>query len=113
MLTLTDRQQPKNEEIPDEDVPVVSHKEQRKAKKREAAGLAALGKKKTKLTDTAAPVQAAAAVKTSQYGVWIGNLNFTTNQNSLRDWLATQLLSAKGDIVRVNLPTGQNGRSKG
>lgn len=98
---------------PEEDVPILSKKEQRKAKKRSEAGLDPIPLADKKVHDTAALAHAPQAVKTSQYGVWIGNLNFTTSANALKNWLASNILSAQGEIVRVNLPAGQNGKNKG
>lgn len=107
---------PSQNEAQDEDeeeAPVLSRKEQRKAKKRSEAGLDPVPLADKKVVDTAALAQAPQAAKTSQFGVWIGNLNFTTSSNAIKSWLANQLLSVQGDIVRVNLPSGQNGKSKG
>lgn len=112
-LTRELAQTSKNEpiEVEDEDKPVLSRKAQRQNKRKgqEAA-----------LDESLAP--ASKATKThnvstqkpsgQQYGIWIGNLNFATDQDHLRDWLATGLLSEQGEISRIHMPAGTTHRNK-
>ncbi|CCX13243.1 hypothetical protein FPQ18DRAFT_327817 [Pyronema domesticum] len=50
----------------------------------------------------------------SKYGIWIGNLAFSTDQDILQDFLADGDRERRDDITRVNMPKDpRTGRNKG
>lgn len=48
----------------------------------------------------------------SNFGIWIGNLQFTTTQDDLRKFLTTQGNFKPEEITRINLPNGEKRHGK-
>ena len=59
------------------------------------------------LKDSAAPVK-----QRSDYGIWIGNLNFSTTKEDLRKFLSEEGGIADDDITRIHLPPPKDGGAK-
>lgn len=83
------------DEVPDEDVEPLSHKEQRKRRKMEKMA----EKYGTMHKEAAAP----ARPERSPYSVWIGNLSFTTSEDDLRQWLSDHAIEG---VSRVHMTPG-------
>ncbi|KAJ5613503.1 RNA binding protein Rnp24 [Penicillium herquei] len=56
---------------------------------------------------TAKPYQAPAAPKRSEYGIWIGNLAFSTTRDDLRTFFTSNCSFDDETITRINMPKGQ------
>jgi len=103
------------------EVPALSHKEKRLAKRRKLQGLEdpataeaassskpKIGSKMAPVPGTigaqpAAPVVGATPAKGS-FGIWVGNMNFATPSKDLLAWFENRGLR---DIVRINMPGGK------
>ncbi|KAJ6560459.1 hypothetical protein B0H19DRAFT_1028143 [Mycena capillaripes] len=84
------------EQVPD--VPVLSHAEQRRQKRREKEEKLGQPAKKRKLPDGSAA--AAGAPSKRQNSVWVGNLTFKTTPETLTDFFKDV-----GEITRIHMPT--------
>lgn len=80
-----------------------SKKALRKAKKGKSEGTTAETEvskpKKTSEAETAAP-------KRSDYGIWIGNLSFSTTKDDLRNFFVSNCSFSDATITRIHLPKG-------
>ncbi|KAM0746457.1 hypothetical protein T439DRAFT_329889 [Meredithblackwellia eburnea MCA 4105] len=90
-----------------EEVPAMSHKEKRLAKRRKLA-LEASGATVDESTPAAATAPTVPAVgqtpAKSAHGIWVGNLSFKTSSRVLLDWFAQRGLK---EVTRVNMPGGK------
>ncbi|KAK3678824.1 Nucleolar protein 13 [Recurvomyces mirabilis] len=62
--------------------------------------------------ETPAPPPANNATGRSDFGIWIGNLPFTTTKDSLRDFFKTEGKIAGEDVVRLHMPVPSDKRDK-
>lgn len=101
------------------EVPALSHKEKRLAKRRKLAGIedpvpetkpkvGTSSRDKAPIPGTIgaqppAPVVGATPAKGS-FGIWLGNMNFATTSKDLLAWFENRGLR---EIVRINMPKGK------
>ncbi|KAM0789004.1 hypothetical protein ACM66B_003072 [Microbotryomycetes sp. NB124-2] len=90
----------------DDAEPPLSHKERRLAKRRKLKSTTDDDKdgKAKVATDNKPALKVGATPAKSAFGVWIGNLTYTTTSQQLLAWLAERGLS---DVTRVNMPKGK------
>ncbi|KAJ7044781.1 hypothetical protein C8F04DRAFT_596479 [Mycena alexandri] len=81
------------------EVPVLSHAEQRRQKRREKQEKLGQAAKKRKLPDGSA-VAATGAPAKRQNSVWVGNMAFKTTTEAL-----TEFFKEAGEITRIHMPT--------
>ncbi|KAJ7724883.1 hypothetical protein B0H16DRAFT_1736458 [Mycena metata] len=81
------------------EVPVLSHAEQRRQKRREKQEKLGQAAKKRKLPDGSA-VAATGAPAKRQNSVWVGNMTFKTTTEAL-----TEFFKEAGEITRIHMPT--------
>jgi RNA recognition motif-containing protein len=55
-------------------------------------------------TSSDEPVQKPAAKVEPKFGVWIGNLPFTTTKDDVKNWLLTNSSIKEKDVTRIHLP---------
>jgi RNA recognition motif-containing protein len=87
-----------------------SKKALRKAKKRAADRPDASDKPKTgkdEAGETSEPQAAPAKDQRSEYGIWIGNLAFSTTKDDLRNFFTSNCSFSDTTITRIHLPKGQ------
>lgn len=87
------------------DVPVLSHAEQRRQKRREKQEKLGQPAKKRKLPDGSAAATTGAPAK-RQNSVWVGNLTFKTTPEAL-----TEFFKEVGEITRIHMPMKAPGQA--
>ncbi|KAK4055498.1 Nucleolar protein 13 [Microbotryomycetes sp. JL201] len=93
----------------DEQDPPLSHKERRLAKRQKLKSTNDIDtdnnvSSNSKADKKATTLKVGATPAKSAYGVWIGNLTYTTTSQQLLAWLAERGLQ---DVTRVNMPKGK------
>jgi hypothetical protein len=96
-------------EAAEPDVPALSHKEKRLAKKRKLAGIEeAAAAAVTVSTSVGGPSINGTIIGNtpakSAHGIWVGNMNFATTTRMLMGWFDERGLK---DISRINMPNGK------
>lgn len=97
----------------EDEVPAISHKERRLAKRRKLAGLepvptptpssSTAPKSKTATTGEGGFTIGNTPAKTA-HGIWVGNMSFKTTSKNLLDWFEGRGLK---EIMRINMPGGK------
>lgn len=82
-----------------------SKKALRKAKKSKADGSAANPEKPESKKDSSKTTESD-ATKRSDYGIWIGNLSFSTTKDDLRNFFVSNCTFSDATISRIHLPKG-------
>ena len=92
----------------DEDVPALSHKALRLAKRRKLAGLPEIPVVAISTSGNSIPGVPGIIIGNtpgkSAHGIWLGNMNYGTTNKMLLAWLEERGLK---EIVRINMPSGR------
>lgn len=97
------------DEAAEPDVPALSHKEKRLAKKRKLAGIEEAAAAAVSVpTSVGGPSINGTIIGNtpakSAHGIWVGNMNFATTTRMLMGWFDERGLK---DISRINMPNGK------
>ncbi|KAI5301947.1 hypothetical protein KEM56_001195 [Ascosphaera pollenicola] len=97
----------KNEEKEEEEEESDSSSDDETSKPTKDAQKAAIGKnKQLKIAKKAAEEDSKAKSKRSNYGIWIGNLSFTTTKADLRAFITSRASLSPHNITRIHMPEG-------